>query len=93
MNVKDAVRKAIEYVADVFGPEKPGNIGLEEVVFDEFDNAWEITIGFSRPWDYPPASGDIGVLLRPKVPQRQYKTIRIDDNTGDVKSITMRTVK
>jgi len=91
MNVKDAVKKAIEYIADVFESENPENIGLEEVVLNEDDDVWEVTIGFSRPWDYP--KGGLITGLQAQNPKRQYKVVRIDNKSGEVKSIKIREIK
>jgi hypothetical protein len=52
MNVKEAVNVAVAYINDIFEAENLENIGLEEVVLNETENAWDVTIGFSRPWDY-----------------------------------------
>jgi inactivated superfamily I helicase len=88
MNVKDAVKKAIEYVADIFEAEKLENIGLEEVVLNEDEHMWEVTIGFSRPWDHQ----KIGILAGVQAlnPTRRYKIIKIDNETEEVKSIKIR---
>jgi len=88
MDVKDAVKKAIEYVTDVFQTENIVNVGLEEVTLDETNNVWEITVGFSRPWDYPKQG--IVIEFQPQNPKRQYKVVSIDDETGEVKSIKIR---
>ena len=90
MNVKEAVKEAIAYVAEVFENEKPTNIGLEEVSLNEQENTWEVTVGFSRPWDY-----GIGLVkkLDPSFnPKRQYKVVKIDNKTGAVISIKIREV-
>ncbi len=91
MNVKEAVKKAIEYIADVFKSERPGSIGLEEVILNEDANTWEVTISFSRPWDYPKVGLVTG--FQPQNPKRQYKIVRIDNKSGEVKSIKMREIK
>ncbi len=91
MDVKTAVKTAIEYVADVFKSEHPEYIGLEEVVLDEHEDVWEVTIGFSRPWDSP--VGGIANALQPRIPRRQYKVVRIDNRSGQVKSIKIRELK
>jgi|LGVF01.1.fsa_nt_gb hypothetical protein len=92
MNVKEAVKKAIEYIADVFKSERPKSIGLEEVILNEDANTWEVTIGFSRPWDYPKA-GLVTGFFQPQNPKRQYKIVRIDNKSGEVKSIKMHEIK
>lgn len=88
MDVKEAVRMAVAYVSDVFESEKPENIGLEEVVLNESKNLWEITIGFSRPWDHPKPGIVTG--FQPQSPKRQYKIVGIDNDSGEVKSIRIR---
>ncbi|MBV8203134.1 MAG: hypothetical protein JOZ15_21170 [Acidobacteria bacterium] len=50
IDVKEAVRAAKTFVADILASEKVTNIGLEEVKLD--DAQWLVTLGFSRPWDY-----------------------------------------
>lgn len=51
MDVKEAVRMARKYTAELFADDGIENLGLEEVVFDDEEKAWKVTIGFSRPWD------------------------------------------
>jgi hypothetical protein len=92
MDVKDAVRSAINYIAEIFGPENPENIGLEEVVFNDVEDVWDITIGFSRPWDYKKL-GFLPNSLQAQNPERQYKIVRIDNKSGKVKSIKIREIK
>ncbi len=88
MNVKDAVKMATEYVADIFATENPENIGLEEVFLNEHENMWEVTIGFSRPWDHQ----KMGILasVQSLNPTRRYKIVKIDNITEEVKSIEIR---
>src|SRR5690606_20179899 len=45
VEVQEAIRRAKEYVLDVFRDEEPTNVGLEEVEFDDRDNVWNVTIG------------------------------------------------
>lgn len=90
MNVKEAVQRAMAYVGDVFEKEGITNLGLEEIVFDSAAGEWVITIGFSRPWDYPKVSG-IAVLANANTqPNRTYKVLRVDDEDGEVLSIRSR---
>lgn len=53
MDVKEVVESAKHYIMDIYQEEKITNVGLEEVDFDEKNNVWFVTIGFSRPWDEP----------------------------------------
>ena len=86
MDVKEVVRVAKNYVAELFGEEGIVDVGLEEVDFDQSDS-WVVTIGFSRPWDRK-----IGPLLAGHTP-RSYKVVRIREEDGKVLSVKDRTLK
>ena len=88
MDVKEAVAHAKRYVLELFADENPTNIGLEEVEFDVSGHEWCVTIGFSRPWDEP--RNVFTALAGSTSPTRTYKTVRIDDASGVVRSITNR---
>ena len=82
MEVKQAVATAKDYVADLFEDEQIAHVGLEEVKL--LGGVWEITIGFSRPWDR-------GVLsIAPDPSLRSYKVVRIRDTSGEVLSVVNR---
>lgn len=89
MDVKEAAQTAKDYLTDLFADESITNVGLEEVEFDEFDNVWKITVGFSRPWD---RRVSIAVTLSGERPPhgRSYKVVRINDVDGVVVSLTDR---
>lgn len=102
MNVKEAVQTAKEYVAELYADEEARHIGVEEVVFDEHDNAWKVTVGFFRPWDRnrtldeklglsdilgAAAEGETGLWKR-----RSFKIIQVDNGTGKVRSMTHRSL-
>lgn len=53
MEDKEAIQIAKAYVEDRLADESVTNVGLEEVSFQRADNTWEITVGFSRPWNTP----------------------------------------
>ena len=84
MDVKEAVVAAKDYVSDLFGEEKPMNLGLEEIEFDERTNEWHVTVGFSRPWE----SGSIASALG--TTRRAYKILRIANGDGHVISVKNR---
>jgi hypothetical protein len=88
MDVKEAVKIAISYTADLFADENPSNLGLEEVVHNSHDDAWDVTVGMSHPWDYRRSS--IAVALQPSAPERTYKVIKVSDKDGTVLSVKMR---
>ncbi len=70
MEVKEAVKRALEYVAEVFSEGGLANLGLEEVIYDDRHARWKVTVGFSRPWDYPQRVIGVG---RPT--NRTYKVV------------------
>jgi hypothetical protein len=73
MNVKEAVNVARAYVAELFSSEHAVNMGLEEVEFDDTRGVWNVTIGFSRPWDRPETSPLISVLQPPSPAHRHIQ--------------------
>jgi len=86
MDVKQAVRAAKKYVADILSEEPIANIGLEEVEFDEIENTWAVAIGFSRNWSRP---GNVITALGGNT-ERIFKVVRIKDTNGNVMSIKHR---
>ena len=88
MDVKEAVRTAKSYVADLFDGEEIADVGLEEVKFDELQVSWVVTVGFSRPWDI--SRNSVVAALSAERPSRSYKVIHIDDADGRVLSLSDR---
>lgn len=87
MDVKEAVRTALQHLAVTFDDEGVVHLALEEVDFDDYSDEWLITFGFERPWD-PPRSNSLTeyeILKR-----RTLKVVRIDDISGEVLSLTNR---
>lgn len=93
MDAKEAVRLAKQHVLDLFAEEAIMDIGLEEVEFNELDNTWSITIGFSRPWDQ--AHSILGATLAGQmgIPRRSYKVVLISGSDAKVISVKNREVK
>ena len=96
MNVKEAVRTAKKYVAELYADEPARHIGVEEVVFDELGSTWKVTIGFFRPWDEKLGlSGMLGAAADGESAlwkRRSFKVVEVDDGTGRVKSLTHRSL-
>ena len=86
MDVKEAVQKAKNYVAELFTDETITNVGLEEVVFNDMSSNWEVTIGFSRLWQ----KNSLATALGNQPPGRSYKLVCINDNDGHITSLTDR---
>ncbi len=97
MHVKEAVRTAKEYVADLFIDEEVVDVGLEEVEFDPASNRWIITIGFSRPWDRAGKTiqrENFFSTRNEATPRaRSYKVLRIDDESRQIESLKDHDVK
>lgn len=89
MDVREAITVAKTYVAEVFADERAQNVGLEEVEYDEAARAWNVTIGFSRPWDFPVTLSGIVSANRNPI-RRTYKTVRISDEDGKIVSVKNR---
>ncbi len=85
MDVKEAAQAAKAYIIDLFADEQIEHVGLEEVRFDHMAEAWDITIGFSRPWD----RGALGTIIAGPA-HRNYKIVRINDKDGEVLSVAHR---
>lgn len=87
MDVKEAVGRAKEYVADLFAEERIAGVRLEEVVFEEIDGSnWKITISFHRQ-----EVGAAAMLVSALGEQtRSSKVVTIDDHSGRVVSVTNR---
>jgi hypothetical protein len=90
MIAKDAIGIAKRHVMETFSDEGIANLGLEEIEFDSDDNAWRVTLGFSRPWDRP--SGHLGESLG-VAPGRSYKVVLLSDRDGRLLSIKNRDVR
>jgi hypothetical protein len=91
LDVKEAVTVAFQYVEDLFSQDGIVNLGLEEVEYDPHEDAWAVTVGFSRPWDLPARNGAL-IPVNPPTPRRDYKVVRVDANTGRVESVKNRAV-
>lgn len=98
INVRQAVeiaRNHFESVKDLFG-QQINDIRLEEIEFTEDEKYWLITIGFNRKLEERPRSKDEPFdALRDafKMPyryDREYKTLEVNAETGQVKAIKIR---
>lgn len=88
MDVKQAVRAAKEYVSDILSEEGLTNLGLEEVQFNDNDNTWEVTLGFSRPWNS--VRNALTTVAGDGAPRRVYRVVRIQDRDGQILSFRKR---
>lgn len=79
---KTAVVKAKLYLADLMADEKLSNIGLEELELNRSTNAWNVTLGFTRPWN----NAFAGLAPTP----RSFRVLSVNADTGDILGMTMR---
>jgi hypothetical protein len=84
MNVKEAVSVAKDYVADLFIEEKIVDLGLEEVEYDDSQHVWNVTLGFSRPWNN---RNPLVTFSNSGLPKRDYKVVKVSDTSSQVISI------
>lgn len=88
MNVKEAVKRAKDYVSDLMAEEGLANLGLEEVERDDSNGEWRVTVGFSRPWNSERSA--LTALAGEAPPKRAYRVVRLRDADGEVLSLERR---
>jgi len=90
MDVKEAVNTAFNYFNEVYQGRTFDNVLLEEVEMTDNGKYWLITIGYSalmKTGEVGPFQKAIGYSDKYV---RQYKLIKIDDNTQKVISMKIR---
>jgi hypothetical protein len=88
MDVKEAVRSAKRWVLEVMDDEHPANLGLEEVEYNDKEQLWRITLGFSRAWNSN--RGALAGMSSEPLQKRAYRTILVDDRNGEVRGMQLR---
>ena len=88
MDAKQVVRLAKEHIRTLLDEEEITDLGLEEVEFDREERIWLVTLGFSRPWDYPRNS--LSATISAPNARRSYKIVEIDDGTATVLGVRIR---
>ena len=74
MNLKEAVTVAKQHVGDLFAPEIPRNVRLEEFLYDDHLAVWSLTIGYALP----------------EQDARNYKIVRVSEANKSVLSVKDR---
>jgi hypothetical protein len=91
IDVKQAVKAAIQFAEEALGPEEAGGARLEEIEMTSDEAFWLITLGLPdrailegrTAWEtLAGASG-----------KRDYKVFKVDVRTGKVVSMKMRNVE
>ncbi len=91
MDVKEAVKVAKLYVADLMADEQISNIALEEVEFDPDSSNWKVTIGFDRFFQPNScAPNQLMELVRATNPVRLYRLVTISEKDQRVVSFKQR---
>jgi hypothetical protein len=88
MDVQEAVKLAKDWVANVFSEEGITNVGLEEIDYDDEHRIWNVTLGFSRPWNT--TRGVLTSLTGDTAVRRTYKILSVSDGDGKVLSLRNR---
>ncbi|NER00236.1 MAG: hypothetical protein F6K30_26650 [Cyanothece sp. SIO2G6] len=92
VNVKSAVRIAIDYVKDLYSDSNLRDLMLEEVELSEATNQWLITVGFSPPETNSQTQSLIMPSKTGQTLSRRYKVVNIDAATGQPVSMRIRTI-
>ena len=91
IDVKEAVRVAVQYCGQLFG-NLGNNLELEEVVLSEDEKHWFITIGYDTPGTVSNAEMMAKVLsgVRARSSERKFKVVDVDAETGKVHAVKIR---
>ncbi|HEY4760864.1 MAG TPA: hypothetical protein VIH42_09820 [Thermoguttaceae bacterium] len=94
IDIKLAVKKALDYVAELFPVSTFSELRLEEVELTEDDKNWLITVSFIRKTSLSSIS-DIATVMAElhgnyDPSDREYKLITIDAETGKPRSMKIR---
>ncbi len=87
MDVKEAVKVAKGYVAELFSEEGASNLGLEEVEYEPAQEIWQVTVGFDRKWRSPNVVENLTLTAPFK---RSYKVVTIADRDAKIISLRQR---
>jgi hypothetical protein len=94
LEVSEAIRTAKKYVLQVFADESILDVGLEEVSYDDSSNVWNVTVGFTRPWERARTRVPSALYLNPDAhdprKRRTYKRVLISDRDGKPVAIQNR---
>ncbi|WP_269930909.1 hypothetical protein [Aminobacter sp. HY435] len=88
MDVKEAVKAAKNYVSDLLAEEGMTNLGLEEIEFDDAERTWNVTLGFSRPWNSQ--RNALTTITGDNSAKRAYRVVKVRDKDGEILSVKRR---
>ena len=88
MKVEEAIARAKSFMHEVFADEAVTQVRLEEVEFDDRENAWLVTVGLMRPII---SKQDPVPSFLSEIPlKRSYKVVKIADDGGAIPSAKIR---
>ena len=92
IDVKQAVKTAIQSIKNFYEEKELKDLALEEVEYASENKMWLITLGFLVPDKNPKKS--ISLLLNEDTKEyiRKYKILKIDEETGKFQSMKIRKV-
>jgi hypothetical protein len=88
VTVKDAIKAAMQFVAENFGEGALSSLRLEEVEPSEDGNEWFITLSLVRGVGPGAMAAALGVDSK----ARDYKSVTVDAKTGTVRSVKIRQI-
>lgn len=91
ISFKEAAKKAYQFIREVPGYEDKGEILVEEVEKSEDGYYWLITLGYLVPTKYGSPSALSLFTTSPEF-KKEYKRFKINIETGEVESMTLRTL-
>lgn len=91
LTAKEAVNAAQQWVTELYPTGELRHLRVEEIKLFDDEQRWEVTLGWVEPairenTFAASLSSDVKVL------PRVYKTLDVDANTGEVKSMRIREV-
>jgi len=91
--IKNATTAINEFLSGNLNNNDFSQLLVEEVEHDEDDNQWLITLGFNLQKPNTDTFKNIGLTLKSdRKYDRKYKIFKINDQTGDVLSMKIRTI-
>lgn len=93
IDAKAAVRKAMEYLKEMYDTDSFRDVMLEEADLSDDDRYWNVTIGFTRLQESV-SEGPMATLIGSSaVYRREYRVFMIDAESGVVRSMKIRKVE
>ena len=91
IDVKQAIRAAAAFVAEIFSDEKLLDVRFEEVELTEDEKTWLITLSLLRKQKATTGLADAWSDAGGRM-EREYKILAVESETGRVRSMKIRQV-